>query len=173
MYLIKYICKNYLYNPLVKNFRRIWPRRKQTRYLASCYKVWESDGIWPNGSVWRRGKVLVLVHWKSNSRIRWRVPLDCFMSSAFFGFSIWFTWVSGGVWRWFLWYMFVKEWVMKTPRKKIHLQIFPIDLDVMYRIVASTNMCYYSENQLFVQRSQYIRTENPLHKQSEKAKTCH
>ena len=44
---------------------------------------------------------------------------------------------------------------------------------VKYRIVASINMCYYSENQLFVQRSQYIRTENPLHKQSEKAKTCH
>ena len=42
-----------------------------------------------------------------------------------------------------------------------------------YRIVASTNTCYYSENQLFVQRSQYIRTENPLHKQSEKAETCH
>ena len=43
----------------------------------------------------------------------------------------------------------------------------------IYRIVASTNTCYYSENQFFVQRSQYIRTENPLHKQSEKAKTCH
>ena len=43
----------------------------------------------------------------------------------------------------------------------------------IYRIVASTNTCYYSENQLFVNRSQYIRTENPLHKQSEKAKTCH
>ena len=43
----------------------------------------------------------------------------------------------------------------------------------MYRIVVSTNTCYYSENQLFVQRSQYIRTENPLHKESEKAKTCH
>ena len=43
----------------------------------------------------------------------------------------------------------------------------------LYRIVASTNTCYYSENQLFVQRSQYIRTENPLHKQSEKVKTCH
>ena len=42
-----------------------------------------------------------------------------------------------------------------------------------YRIVASTNTCYYSENQLFVQRSQYIRTKIPLHKQSEKAKTCH
>ena len=42
-----------------------------------------------------------------------------------------------------------------------------------YRIVASTNTCYYSENQLCVQRSQYIRTKNPLHKQSEKAKTCH
>ena len=41
-----------------------------------------------------------------------------------------------------------------------------------YRIVASTITCYYSENQLFVQRSHYIRTENPLHKQSEKAKTC-
>ena len=41
---------------------------------------------------------------------------------------------------------------------------------VTYRIVASTNTCYYSENQLFVQRSQYIRAENPLHKQSEK--TC-
>ena len=38
-----------------------------------------------------------------------------------------------------------------------------------YRIVASTNTCYYPENQLFVQRSQHIRTENPLHKQSEKA----
>ena len=44
---------------------------------------------------------------------------------------------------------------------------------INYRIVASTNTCYYSENQLFVQRSLYIRTENPLHKQSEKAKTCH
>ena len=43
----------------------------------------------------------------------------------------------------------------------------------VYRIVASTKTCYYSENQLFVQRSQYIMTENPLHKQSEKAKTCH
>ena len=43
----------------------------------------------------------------------------------------------------------------------------------MYRIVASTNTCYYSENQLLVKRSQYIRIENPLHKQSEKAKTCH
>ena len=42
-----------------------------------------------------------------------------------------------------------------------------------YRIVASTNTCYYSENQLFVQRSQYLRTENPLHKQSEMTKTCH
>ena len=43
----------------------------------------------------------------------------------------------------------------------------------IYRIVASTNTCYYSENQFFVQRSQYIGTENPLHKPSEKAKTCH
>ena len=43
---------------------------------------------------------------------------------------------------------------------------------LVYRIVASTNTCYYSENQLFVKRSQYIRTENPLHKKSEKAKTC-
>ena len=43
----------------------------------------------------------------------------------------------------------------------------------VYRIVASTNTCYYSENQIFVQWSQYIRTKNPLHKQSEKAKTCH
>merc|ERR1712051_562507 len=46
---------------------------------------------------------------------------------------------------------------------------YPINCD--YRIVASTNTCYYSENQLFVKRSQYIRTKNPLHKQSEKAKT--
>ena len=43
----------------------------------------------------------------------------------------------------------------------------------VYRIVASTNTCYYSENQLFVKRSQYIRTKNPLHKQYVKAKTCH
>ena len=42
----------------------------------------------------------------------------------------------------------------------------------VYRIVASTNTCYYSENQLFIQRSQYIRTENPLHIQSEKAYMC-
>ena len=48
-----------------------------------------------------------------------------------------------------------------------------ISIKNIYRIVASTNTCYYSENQLFVKRSQYIRTENPLHKQSEKAKTCH
>ena len=46
-------------------------------------------------------------------------------------------------------------------------------LNMTYRIVASTNTCYYSENQLFVKRSQYIRTKNPLHKQSEMAKTCH
>ena len=48
-------------------------------------------------------------------------------------------------------------------------KIFVIKHKKMYRIVASTNTCYYSENQLFVQRSQYIGTENPLHKQSEKA----
>ena len=41
----------------------------------------------------------------------------------------------------------------------------------IYHIFVSRNTCYYLENQLFVQRSQYIRTENPLHKQSEKAKT--
>ena len=44
--------------------------------------------------------------------------------------------------------------------------------NLQYRIVASTNTCYYSENQLFVKRLQYIRTENPLHKQSEKARMC-
>ena len=31
---------------------------------------------------------------------------------------------------------------------------------MIYRIVASTNTCYYSENQLFVQRSQY--TQYPI-----------
>ena len=50
--------------------------------------------------------------------------------------------------------------------------IFGQIVHVRYRIVASTNTCYYSEKQLFVQRSQYIRTENPLHKQSEKAYMC-
>ena len=29
----------------------------------------------------------------------------------------------------------------------------------IYRIVASTNTCYYSENQLFVQRSQYVHKD--------------
>ena len=38
--------------------------------------------------------------------------------------------------------------------------------NLTYRIVPSTNTWYYSENQLFDKRSQYIRTENPLHKQS-------
>ena len=33
-------------------------------------------------------------------------------------------------------------------------------------------MPYESENQLFVKRSQYIRIEIPLHKQSEKACMC-
>ena len=40
------------------------------------------------------------------------------------------------------------------------------------RKVASTNARYQLKNQLFVKRSQYIRTENPLHKQSEKAYMC-
>ena len=39
----------------------------------------------------------------------------------------------------------------------------------IYRIVASTNTCYYSENQLFVKRTQYIRIKNPFHNQSDKA----
>ena len=55
---------------------------------------------------------------------------------------------------------------------QLFLSLFEV-AKLIYRIVASTNTSYYSENQLFVQRSQYIRTENPLHKQSEKAKTCH
>ena len=38
-----------------------------------------------------------------------------------------------------------------------------------YLIVASSNKCYQLKNQLFVKRSHYIRTENPLHKQSEKS----
>ena len=38
-----------------------------------------------------------------------------------------------------------------------------------YRIVANSNLHYYLGNQLLGQRSQYIRSENPLHKQSEKA----
>ena len=41
-----------------------------------------------------------------------------------------------------------------------------------YLIVASSNACYYLGYQLFVERSQYIRIENPLHKQSEKACMC-
>ena len=57
--------------------------------------------------------------------------------------------------------------------KKTVPWIFFEIVQYLYRIVASTNTCYYSENQLLVKRSQYIRTENPLHKQSEKAKTCH
>ena len=55
----------------------------------------------------------------------------------------------------------------------LHKQVQHFGLECTYRIVASTNTWYYSENPLFVQRAQYIRTENPLHKQSEKAKTCH
>ena len=53
------------------------------------------------------------------------------------------------------------------------LWLFNLSIVYDYLIVVSSNTCYYSENQRFVQRSQYIRTENPLHKQSEKAKTCH
>ena len=44
--------------------------------------------------------------------------------------------------------------------------------EFIYRKVASTNVHYLLENQLFVKRSQYIRVENPLHKQSEKAYMC-
>ena len=60
---------------------------------------------------------------------------------------------------------------IEFPTRKHNM--FRLDTVNIYRIVASTNTCYYSENPFFVQRSQYIRTENPLHKQSEKAKTCH
>ena len=42
----------------------------------------------------------------------------------------------------------------------------------LYRIVASSNARYKLGNQLFVKRSQNIRIENPLHKQSEKASMC-
>ena len=62
--------------------------------------------------------------------------------------------------------------LLETLIWRLSLKTFWVSM-FNYRIVASTNTCYYSENQLFVQRSQYIRTENPLHKQSEKAKTCH
>ena len=62
-------------------------------------------------------------------------------------------------------------WVVKFPKERYRISSYSCRGN--YRIVASTNTCYYSENQLFVKRSQYIRTENPLHKQSEKAKTCH
>ena len=41
-----------------------------------------------------------------------------------------------------------------------------------FRIVASSNPHYKLGNQLFVKRSQYIRIENSLHKQSEKAYMC-
>ena len=41
-----------------------------------------------------------------------------------------------------------------------------------YRIVASSNPRYKLGNQRFVERSQCIRIENPLHKQSEKACMC-
>ena len=43
---------------------------------------------------------------------------------------------------------------------------------VEYHRVASTNTCYWLENQLFVKRSQYVKIKNPLHKQSEKACMC-
>ena len=36
----------------------------------------------------------------------------------------------------------------------------------------NSNAHYYLGNQLFVKRSQYIKIENPLHKQSEKACMC-
>ena len=65
--------------------------------------------------------------------------------------------------------MYFKVWNMHYTIVRLPC----ISLNTVYRIVASTNTRYYSENQLFVLRSQYIRTENPLHKQSEKAKTCH
>ena len=58
---------------------------------------------------------------------------------------------------------------MNLGKKYLQALNIPFHLsDIIYRIVASTNTCYYSENQLFVKRSQYIRTENPLHKQSDK-----
>ena len=67
--------------------------------------------------------------------------------------------------------IFFKKQYSRLSLKGLYFEISKATKD--YRIVGSTNTCYYSENQLFVQRSQYIRTENPLHKQSEKAKTCH
>ena len=41
-----------------------------------------------------------------------------------------------------------------------------------YCIVVSSNVPYYLGNHLFVKRSQYIRIENLLQKQSEKAGMC-
>ena len=46
------------------------------------------------------------------------------------------------------------------------------DRNINYRIVASSNARYYLKNHFFVKRSQYIRIQNPLHKQSEKACMC-
>ena len=44
--------------------------------------------------------------------------------------------------------------------------------NLTYCIVANSNARFYLGNQLFVQRSQYMRTENPLHEQSEKICMC-
>ena len=49
------------------------------------------------------------------------------------------------------------------------MQSLAVMLTDAYRIVASSNTRYNLGNPLFVKRSQYIRIENPLHKQSEKA----
>ena len=38
----------------------------------------------------------------------------------------------------------------------------------LYRIVASSHVCYKLGNQLFVKRSKYIRIKNPLHKQTDR-----
>ena len=58
----------------------------------------------------------------------------------------------------------------QTPfLKRNFLLLTKLDPLKGYRIVASSNARYYLKNQLLVETSQYIRTKNPLHKQSEKA----
>ena len=62
-------------------------------------------------------------------------------------------------------YKILKIWIsamagiiLSTQFFLLNNQDFTAWFESIYRIVASTNTCYYSENQLFVQRSQYIST---------------
>ena len=90
----------------------------------------------------------------------------------------WYLMKSGLFWIWkcLLWKLFAVIWILNPLKSSKKLWFHSRDDQNCEKIVIETysivaNLPRYKlGNQLFVKRSEYIRIENPLHKQSEK--TC-